>query len=430
MLGARTELLEKIRLGEDSFLELKEVRFAGGKIRGPSQEDVADELAAMANGAGGVLLGVEDRSREVVGIPIERLDAVETLVRQACEDSVKPPLAPIIERMTLPDETGTEQPVLRVEVRRSLFVHQSPGGYLHRVGSSKRPIPPEHLARLFQQRSQSRLIRFDETPVPTATLADLDEALWRRFAPAASADAPEVLLAKLAMAAKDEQGVWRPTVAGLLMASEQPHAHLPGAYVQAVAYAGTDVVPAGESVYQRDAQEITGALDRQIREACAFVRKNMRVAATKRADGGRVDQPEYDMTSVFEAIVNAVAHRDYSIAGAKVRLRIFADRLELYSPGMLPNTMTPESLPYRQAARNEALASLLARCPVDDDELALHRSHIMDKRGEGVPIILARSEALSGRRPEYCMNDDSELMLTIFSANPSGPADTEGQLAF
>lgn len=196
MFATRLELLDKIRLGEDSFLELKEVKFAGGKVRRPAQEDLADELAAFANSAGGVLLlGVEDRSREVVGIPLERLDAVETLVRQACEDSVKPPLVPLIERRTLPDASGTEQPVLRVEVTRSLFVHQSPRGYLHRVGSSKRIIPPDHLARLFQQRSQSRLIRFDETPVPGATLADLEEALWWRFAPQYSQDAPEVLLA-------------------------------------------------------------------------------------------------------------------------------------------------------------------------------------------------------------------------------------------
>ncbi len=60
--------------------------------------------------------------------------------------------------------------------------------------------------------------------------------------------------------------------------------------------------------------------------------------------------------------------------GSKVRLRLFEDRLELYTPGMLPNTMTPDSLPYRQAARNEAITSLLARCPVEHRELASHRA--------------------------------------------------------
>ena len=419
MFATRSALMEKIRLGEDSFLELKEVVFAGGKIRGPTQDSVADELAAFANSAGGVLLlGVEDASHEVLGIPIAQLDAVEALVRQACEQSIKPPVAPVIERITLPDFAGTERPVVRVEVERSLFVHQGPGGYLHRIGSSKRPMPPDHLARLFQQRSQSRLIRFDETPVPRASMSDLDETLWRRFAPERSVDTPEILLGKLAMAAQDDGGTWRPTVAGLLMGSRVAARFLPGAFIQAVAYRGSDIQPEGERAYQRDAQDIAGPLDEQILQACAFVRKNMSMAAHKGLHGGREDVPQFDALAVFEAMTNAVAHRDYSMAGAKVRLRLYDDRLELYSPGMLPNTMTTESLPFRQAARNEALTSLLARCPVVDATAPNHRSHIMDKRGEGVALILARSERLSGMRPTYRLIDDSELCLTIPAANP------------
>lgn len=95
--------------------------------------------------------------------------------------------------------------------------------------------------------------------------------------------------------------------------------------------------------------------------ACNFVLRNMRVPAMKRADGGREDRPQFDMLAVFEAVVNAVAHKDYSLSGFKVRLRLFEDRLEIYSPGMLVNTMTTDSLLYRQAARNEVLTSLLAR---------------------------------------------------------------------
>lgn len=417
MLATRTELLEKIRLGEDSFLELKEVRFAGGKIRGPEQNDLADEVAAFANTRGGVLLlGVHDKTREVLGIPVERLDAVEALVRQACEDSMKPPAAPVIERINLPDSAGVEQPVVRVEVPPSLFVHQSPGGYFHRVGSSKRPIPPDQLARLFQQRSQSRLIRFDETPVPRATLGDLDEALWRRFVTPRTTDTPEQLLSKLAMASQDDAGTWRPTVAGVLLASREPRQFLSSAFVQAVAYQGIAISPQDEAAYQRDARDITGPLDQQIFDACDFVRRNMRVSARKGSEGGREDIPQFDMLAVFEAVTNAVAHRDYSMAGSKVRLRLFDDRLELYTPGLLANTMTPESLPYRQAARNEAITSLLARCPVERDDFRSHRTHIMDKRGEGVPIILFRSEALSGRTPQYRLIDESELLLTIYAA--------------
>lgn len=419
MLATRSELLEKIRLGEDSFLELKEVRFAGSKVRGPTQNDLADELAAFANSAGGVLvLGVEDKSSAVIGIELDKLDAVETVLREACEQSIKPSLAPIVERLTLPDFEGIEQPVIRVEVGRSLFVHQSPGGYLQRVASSKRPIPPDQLARLFQQRSQSRLIRFDETPVSGANLDDLSESLWRRFALRNTPDDDATHLKKLAMIREDEAGILRPTVVGLLMGSEHGQSYLPVSYIQAVAYRGTTVVPEGESLYQLDAQDITGPLDRQILQACDFVRRNMKVQAFKREGGGRVDVPQFSMRAVFEAITNAVAHRDYSMPGSKIRLRLFADRLEIYTPGMLVNTMSPEDFPLRQAARNEVIASFLARCPVTDPELGGERQFMMDRRGEGVPVIFEQTMRLAGQSPAYQVIGQSELLLTIPAANP------------
>ena len=264
------------------------------------------------------------------------------------------------------------------------------------------------------------MIRFDETPVIRATLDELDPLLWRRFAPTRTDEPAETLLSKLAMAALDDNGTYRPTVAGLLMGSHHPEHTLTGAFIQAVAYTGTTITPATHHAYQRDAKDITGPLDEQIFEACEFVRRNMTVAAEKRDEGGRVDVPQFDMLAVFEAVTNAVAHRDYAMGGSKVRLRIFDDRLELYTPGSLPNTMTPESLAYRQAARNEAITSLLARCPVRSDgavsDVSAARSRIMDKRGEGVPVILERSQALSGKAPEYRVIDDSELLLTIYAA--------------
>lgn len=421
MFDSAKDLLDKIRLGEDSFLELKEMRFAGDRVTAPHRNSLADELAAFANSRGGVcVLGVEDGSREVLGLPLERLDDVENFVRQLCTDSIDPPLAPIIERLWLPSTTGAEVPVVKVEVSRSLFVHRSPGGYLHRVGSAKREMTPDFLARLFQQRSQARIIRFDEQPVPGSGLDDLEPDLWQRFATARSLDGRDDLLNKLGMARCDDDGTTRPTVAGVLMASPDPRRWLPNAYIQAVAYRGTEIRAEGDDAYQLDAADIAGPLDRQIVDACHFVRKNMRVGATK--DEGRHDLPQFDMTAVFEAMVNAVAHRDYSMYGAKIRLRLFADRLELYSPGAIPNTMTVDSLPYRQSARNEAITSLLAKCPAPDANagIATSRTTLMDKRGEGVQIILDNSERLSGVRPEYRSLDDSELLLVIHAAHVDG----------
>ena len=278
----------------------------------------------------------------------------------------------------------------------------------------------EYLARLFQQRSQARIIRFDEQIVSLAGLDDLQLDLWERFLTPRSRDEREDFLAKLHMARTDDDGMLRPTVAGVLMASQDPRQWLPNAYIQAVFYRDVDILTDQSTApYQLDAADITGPLDVQVVEACRFVAKNMKVAAFKYM--GRLDRPQFDMAAVFEAMVNAVAHRDYSIHGSKIRLRLFSDRLELYSPGALPNTIGVEELPYLQSARNEIITSLLAKCPVPPDEewLTTDRLTMMDKRGEGVRIIMENSERLSGRLPEYRLIGDSELVLTIWAANVS-----------
>jgi len=212
--------------------------------------------------------------------------------------------------------------------------------------------------------------------------------------------------------ALDEDGAMRATVSGILLASDTPESFLSSAFIQAVCYRGDE----RNAAYQLDAKDITGPLDVQIRDACKFVERNMRVFAIKAPN--RIETPQFSMNAVFEAVVNAIAHRDYSIYGSKIRLHLFSDRLEIFSPGAIPNTMTIESISERQSSRNELISSLLARCPMNVDAIGSQRNYIMDKRGEGVPIIIMESEKLSGKRPEYLLIDDSELKLTLFAAQP------------
>lgn len=407
------DLLKQIALGEDSVLELKTMEFSGNKIVGPHRDSMADELAAMANTASGVVvLGVDDKTKEVCGIPPEKLDIVEGWLRSICNDSIDPPLDCVIRKLIVPDQQGGEKAILCVDVPRSLFVHKSPNGYFRRIGSSKREMKPDVLARLFQQRSQARLIRFDEQIVPGTSVDDLNPKLWNRFRTVISPKDDHEFLEKMRLIARDENNTIRATVSGILMASDEPETFISNAFIQAVCYRGTERSAAN----QLDAKDITGPLDVQIRDACKFVERNMRVFAIKAPN--RIETPQFSMNAVFEAIVNAVAHRDYSVYGSKIRLHLFADRLEIFSPGTIPNTMAIESISERQSARNELITSLLARCPMNVDAAGSQRSFIMDKRGEGVPIIITESEKLSGKKPEYRLLDDAELMLTIFAAQP------------
>lgn len=404
------ELIQRIRLGEDSTLELKRVVLdRGGHVADPHRNAFADELAALANAKGGVVvLGVDDKTREALGIPLEGLDTVEGWVHEICNDLVKPPIDADIFRLELGSADGRLVPVIRIDIPRSLFVHRSPSGYFRRIGSSKREMSPEILARLFQERSRSRVIRFDESVVPRTAPEDLDYALTRRFLRGESREeGVSVTEARKLRLVVDDDGVTRLTLAGVLLCTREPQRWLPHAYVQAVSYAGER----SDIHYQTDARDIGGPLDEQVAEALHFVRRNVLVRAAKAL--ARAERSQYSERAVFEALVNAVAHRDYSVAGARIRLHMFGDRLELYVPGALANSLTPDSLHLRQASRNELIVSLLARCPAPT---GLGRTSLMDRRGDGVPIIFQESRELSGHLPEYTLIDEGELRLVIRAA--------------
>ncbi len=406
--------LKRIRLGEDSTLELKRVIMrSNNKVEGPHPDSLADELAAMANAQGGTLiLGIDDTNKQVLGITYAALDTVEKWLAELCQTRIDPPLDIFTQHIELPDDTGQLQPVIIVQVLRSLMVHKSPNGYFKRVAHAKREMKPDVLARLFQQRSQSRLIRFEEQAVPATTLEHADALLMRNFLRANEGD-PALQLHRLHLTA-DEDGVSRLSVVGVLLCTTKPTQWLPSAYIQAVAYSGLDNDPND----QLDAKDFDGPLDRQIWDAFDFVRLNMKVPARKAL--GRIDYPQYSLRAVFEAVVNAVVHRDYSIWGGRIRLHLFADRLELYSPGALPNSMTVETLQMISMPRNEVLSSLFSRYyPVRDTGLG--REYLMDRRGSGVDVILAESEQLSGKTPIYENIADMELRLTIYAASlPDG----------
>ena len=167
-------------------------------------------------------------------------------------------------------------------------------------------MPPDFLARLFQQRSQTRLIRFEEQSVPNSSISDLSEPLWRRFT-RRSEEPSEIVLLKRNLLSREENGTIRCSVAGVLLCCDQPNRFLTNAYIEAVRYRGARQ----DSNYQIDAQKIYGSLDGQINQAMVFLKRNQSVAAEKKPY--RIEKPQFSERAVFEALVNAVAHRDYSV---------------------------------------------------------------------------------------------------------------------
>lgn len=404
MIHTDQEIARQLHLGEDSQWEFKQIEFSGSRPKSPNRDDLADEIAAFANTDGGVLLcGVTDTGK-IQGMSREQMDELERLLVDICTDAIKPPIRPTILRRSI-----EENPLLLVEVPQGHTQHDSPGGSYHRVGSSKRRMTSDERLRLAQRRSQARFLWFDKQTVPNTGLGTLDETLWKPLLSAEGRADPETALEKMGLLGRDERGTVRATVAGLLFCSHTPEEWLPNACITATCYRGID-----RATGQVDAQTIGGPLQRQIAEAVAFAVRNMRVAAHK--SPARAELPQYSEEALFEAVVNAVAHRDYSIRGSRIRLSMFQDRVEIQSPGSLPNNLTLEDMPYRQATRNELLTSLLGRVPASSIKGAGGRFYIMERRGDGIPIMLRETRELSGSFPKFQLIADSELCVTIPSA--------------
>ena len=400
------EVRRHLRLGEDSGWEFKEVIFAGNRPREPRRDDWADEIAAFANAAGGALLCSVTDEGQVHEMSHEQMDQLELLIAEVCTDSIRPPLRVNVYRT----DTHEGIPLVLIDVPEGHAQHDSPGGSFVRVGSTKRRMTGEERLRLAQRRGQASFLWFDKQTVDGTGFGSLDEALWKPLLSAEGASQPRLALEKMGLLAHDQNGVLRATVSGVLLCCSSPEEWLPNATIVATRYRGTD-----RSSGQVDSQEIKGPLDKQIREALNFAVRNMSVSARKMP--ARQETPQYSDKALFEALVNAVVHRDYAIRGSRIRLSMFEDRVEICSPGGLPNNLTVESMGERQSTRNEVLTSVLGRMNVGGIGAAGGRQYFLERRGDGVPIIRRETQELCGSPASFRLIDEAELCVTIPAAS-------------
>ena len=358
----RIELRDLLGNGEDSTMEFKRDRV--------QNHDLAKELVAFLNLDGGVvLLGVEDDG-SISGTTRDRL---EEWVVELCRSKIEPPIVPGLSWMR---DAAPGRDVLAVRVtvgpdKPYARVHDSRRTYYIRVGSASREASREELERMYQA---SGRLRYGMKPVPGAGFDALDFRRLRDYLTGVpGGDAPtdddrsgwETLLCNLDLMTVSA-GARVATVDGLLLFGKSPGRYLPQSGVRAICYPGVEpdyATRADEDI--RGPLAPLGAADGAIVEtglvdrAWDFVRRN--TAPTARLEGARrIDRWEYPESVVREALVNALVHRDYSIAGTDVMLAIYADRLEIQSPGRLPNTVTVEGMKAgARYARNQTLVNIM-----------------------------------------------------------------------
>lgn len=398
----KTELLESIRNGENSGVEFKRDDI---DTRG-----LAEEIVALANLQGGkVLLGVEDDGT-VSGI--QRPD-LELWVMNVCCDLVRPELIPYFEII---QDVDAGRSVAVVQIERGWTVHhvwqKNHRTYYIRVGTRSREASQEELERLFQQRGMFRL---ETRPVSGAGFEALDLRRLkdyfkrvRKQAHPKNDDVPgwKLLLENTEFMAAGSAGL-SCTVAGILLFGCQPNRYLPQAGIDAVCYPGT--VPdyaAKERIQVRGSMVPLRSqgrlLENGLVEDClAFVKRNI-PDETDLEDGlRRVVREGFPGEVIREAVVNALVHRDYLLSATDVQLSIFADRIEIVSPGRLPNGITPERMMVGcRAARNQLIKDVM-------------RDYgYLEHMGMGIPRkIVAGMKAFNGTQPVLNANEET---FTIF----------------
>jgi ATP-dependent DNA helicase RecG len=357
----RSELIEIIRNGESSGIEFKRDTI--------DNRALAKELVAFANFEGGrVLLGVE-ADGSTSGVTRANL---EEWVMTACRDKVRPELIPYYE-VVRDVEPGRDVAIVQVE--RGWTVHHvwhdNHRTYYIRVGTLSREASPEELERIFQQRGAFRL---ELRPISGTSLADLDRRRLRYyFTQVRRQEFPDpedevglrTLLVNTEILA-EENGKTPATIAGLLLFGVNPNRFLPQSGIDAVAYLGRE-----KDYAARERLTIRGAMtplygedgiveNGLVEQTMEFIRRNTTVAAALELGGRRVERRAYPSEAIREAIVNALVHRDYLLSGTTIELSIFEDRLEVISPGRLPNTITPARMRVGcRYSRNELLKNVM-----------------------------------------------------------------------
>jgi ATP-dependent DNA helicase RecG len=403
---SRTELLRLIRGGEDTYLELK--------VKLSNQEKIAQEIVALANTGGGVMIfGVSDQLR------IEGVDDPESVQEELvriCREDIEPPLFPFIDRIAF--DSGRRIVALEVEGKRRPYRTRDGRFYL-RFGADKREATRDELASLLDE---ARPLRLENMPALGATVADIDEAhLWsflREFEGDAFDNAGAIgyptqdLLERDLLLATQYGGELVPTIAGLLLfGRDERVAHLlPRSAISATRFTGDT---AQSAVVEQI--KITGHLLTLYESTLRFIdrycdlweARPRKFAAADVEESPVAARANYHRGAISEAVCNLLVHRDLAVRDQTTRIHIFDHSVEFINP-----RRTTGFAPVAQKAIRYGIPQRL------NPQLAAMFSNVAYgvKRVEGgLPMLIREARRFSDRRPEIAAFND-EFRLRIHAA--------------
>jgi len=335
---SQTDILAQLEIGQDAQWAWFEDNCAAHPL--------ALTCAGMANSRGGVVvLGIHNDD-------IEGVTDVSTTIDHLLQSALtlEPPL---ITPLPYPISINNQQ-VVMLEVPAGMpHIYMCDGRYVRREHDQNIPLKPLELRRLLIERGE---MRFEMEIARGATLKDLDweqvESYVETLKRGEQRDTKSVLLRRGCLARKDNQ--LYPTNAGILLFGKSPQTFVRSAEITAVRFAGEKM---GDTFSRED---LTGTLPEQIRRAETFLVDHLRKGVQLKATMARNEQFEYPLEAARELVVNAVAHRDYSVDGDNIRLFLFKDHMEVFSPGKLPGPVTVANIKDERFSRNPIIVQVLA----------------------------------------------------------------------
>ncbi len=390
---ASVEFSTLIAQGENLHVEFKQW---------PVQpDDLAAAIVAFANTDGGqLILGVDDHG-QVIGIAEGDRDRTAQTVDNVAFHNIHPPATVVLETTT--DPQGRVVLIAQIPKGSQRPYRTNRGVYYIRTASGRRQASREELLRLFQA---SESLYYDETPVLSTSQIDIEsqaqadilELARQRGVDVAAIDPQRLFLNWKLLAQGD--GQFSLTVAGVLFLACSPQQWLPTAYVTALRIPGTDI-----SVAPSDQKRIEGRVLAMLEDTKRFLEIHLPRPHHIQGLAPEVT-PELPAEVLREALVNAVAHRDYTIS-APMRVLVFDDRIEIRTPGTLPNTVTLESLPFGiHVLRNPMMYNMLLRVGLVTDA------------SSGIPRMIRLVRQATGHEPTF-RQEGNEFVLGLPRRNSS-----------
>lgn len=356
-------------------------------------KDVAETLSAMANADGGTLaLGIEDDGTPSgIDYPEDKL----AIILQAPQRLVSPSLKARCHRVTVNDVL-----VLVFEVDWSPEVHQlTDGRYLLRVGDKNMPFPASDIEAL---KDGKRRRATESRIIPDASMDDMDSDLLEEFSRKTGLPlSPKELLFKYRLV-ESRNGRIRLTLAAILLFAKDPLRWQPSCYIDLVKWEGVER-RFGTQLNIVKRERIEGPLPRLIERAFQTIRPHIR-ERQRLVDLFFEERFEYPTFAWQEAIINAVAHRDYSLEGTPIEVWLFDDRMEIRSPGNLVEPVTVERLQRRErihASRNPRIVRVLTEWG------------FMRELGEGIPRMFEVMEREGFHPPEFQIEAGSIFTVVL-----------------